>query len=182
MTWDEFKAFLRKSLRESNTFVGHVWGKLRGDAQHQLKEIQNWAAHLEHLQSILLEFDANNAPGKGQLSQTFYDGFKSLINLWIADIGEDVPWYNLIRAANKAEAGAKVQGSTDLNKRCPKRKQPLKMSLNARDDQAEKIKVTLPQTRANFRTFDQSEVIEKAKEKARKEKKKRGHQGKRDRQ
>ncbi len=25
MTWDEFKAFLRKSLGESNAFVGHVW-------------------------------------------------------------------------------------------------------------------------------------------------------------
>ncbi len=24
MTWDEFKAFLRKNLGESNTFVGHV--------------------------------------------------------------------------------------------------------------------------------------------------------------
>ncbi len=41
MTWDEFKAFLRKSLRESNAFVGHVWSKLRGDAQPQLEEIQD---------------------------------------------------------------------------------------------------------------------------------------------
>ncbi len=32
MTWDEFKAFLRKSLGESNAFIGHVWSKLRGDA------------------------------------------------------------------------------------------------------------------------------------------------------
>ncbi len=32
MIWDEFKAFLRKSLGESNAFVGHVWSKLRGDA------------------------------------------------------------------------------------------------------------------------------------------------------
>ena len=46
ITWDKFKAFLRKSLGKSNTFVSHVWTKLRGDAQHQLKEVQNWAAHL----------------------------------------------------------------------------------------------------------------------------------------
>ncbi len=39
MTWDEFKAFLRKSLGESNAFVGHVWSKLRGDAQHQSEEV-----------------------------------------------------------------------------------------------------------------------------------------------
>ncbi len=32
MTWDEFKAFLRKNLEESNVFVGHVWSKLKGDA------------------------------------------------------------------------------------------------------------------------------------------------------
>ncbi len=91
MTWDEFKAFLRKSLGESNAFVGHVWSKLRGDAQHQLEEVQDSVVHLEHLQFILLEFDANNAPQKGQLGQTFYDGLRPSIKLWIADIGEIVP-------------------------------------------------------------------------------------------
>ncbi len=39
MTWDEFKTFLKKSLGESNAFVGHVWNKLRGDAQHHLEEV-----------------------------------------------------------------------------------------------------------------------------------------------
>ncbi len=34
MTWDEFKAFLRKSLVESNAFVSYIWSKLRRDAQH----------------------------------------------------------------------------------------------------------------------------------------------------
>ncbi len=79
MTWDEFKAFLRKSLGESNAFVRHVWSKSRGDAQHQLEEVQDWAAHLEHLQCILLEFDANNASGKGQLRRTFYDSLRPSI-------------------------------------------------------------------------------------------------------
>ncbi len=91
MTWNEFKAFLRKSLGESNAFVGHVWSKLRGDAQHELEEVQDWTAHLEYLQSILLEFDANNAPGKVQLGRTFYDGLRPSIKLWIADIREDMP-------------------------------------------------------------------------------------------
>ncbi len=108
MTWNKFKALLRKSLGESNAFVGHVWSKLRGDAQYQLEEVQDWAAHLEHLQSILLEFDANNAPGEGQLGRTFYDGLRPSIKLWIANIGEDLPWDDLIRAANKAEARAKI--------------------------------------------------------------------------
>ena len=69
--WDEFEAFLRKSLGESDTFVGHVWAKMKGDAQHQTKEVQDWGVHLEHLQSILLEFDADCALEKGQLGRTF---------------------------------------------------------------------------------------------------------------
>ncbi len=34
MTWDKFKAFLRKILRESNVFADHLWSKWIGDAQH----------------------------------------------------------------------------------------------------------------------------------------------------
>ncbi len=120
MTWDEFKAFLRKSLGESHAFVGHVWSKLKGDAQHQLEEVQDWAAHLEQLQSILLEYDANNALGEGQLGQTFYDGLRPSIKLWIANIGENMPWDDLIRAANKAETRVRIQGSTHLDQQCPK--------------------------------------------------------------
>ncbi len=69
-----------------------------------MKEVQDSAAHLEHLQFILLEFDTNNAPGEGQLGRTFYDGLRPSIKLWIADIREDMPWDDLIRTANKAEA------------------------------------------------------------------------------
>ncbi len=162
-------------------FVSHVWSKLRGDDQNHLEEIQDLKAHLEHLQSILLEFDANNAPGESQFGWTFYDGLRPSIKLWIADIGEDMPWGDLIRAANKAEARAKIQGSTHLDQRCPKGKRPLKISLNTRDDQAENTKATLSQTKASSQAFDQLQVTEKAKEKARKEKKRRGHQEKRDR-
>ncbi len=151
---------------------------MQGNTQHQLEEVQDWAAYLERLQSILLEFDANNAPGESQLSRTFYNGLKPSIKLWIADIGEDMPWDDLIRAANKAEARAKIQGSTHLDQRYPKRKRPLKMSLNAHDDQAEKAKATPPQAKASLLASDQSEVTEKAKKKAKKEKKRRGHQRK----
>ncbi len=49
-----------------------------------------------------------------------------------------MPWDDLIRAANKAEARAKIQKSTYLDQWCPKGKQPLKMSLNSRDNQTDK--------------------------------------------
>ncbi len=39
MTWDNFKAFLRKSLEESNAFVGHILSKLRRDAQYQSEKV-----------------------------------------------------------------------------------------------------------------------------------------------
>ncbi len=138
MTWDKFKAFLKKSLGESNTFVGYVWSKLRGDTQHQLEEVQDWAAHLEHLQSILLEFDNNNASREGQLGRTFYNSLRPSIKLYIINVREDMPWDDLIRAPNNAEARAKIQGSTHLNQRCPKGKRPLKMSLNSWDNQPKK--------------------------------------------
>ncbi len=71
--------------------------------------------HLEHLQSILLEFDANNTSKKGQLGRIFYNSLKPLIKLWIADIREDMPWDNLVSAANKVETRARIQKSTYLD-------------------------------------------------------------------
>ncbi len=64
-----------------------------------------------------------------------------------------MPWDDLIRAANKAEARAKIQGSTHLDQRCPKGRRPLKMSLNARDNQA-----TAPQTRPHSPPAGQSKA------------------------
>lgn len=72
-------------------FTSNVWSKLRTDTKYQLKEIQNWATHLKHLQSVLLEFDTNNTPTEGQRSRYFYDGLKSLIKLWIANIKDKIP-------------------------------------------------------------------------------------------
>ena len=81
MTCNKFKVFLRKNLWESNAFVGHIWTKLRKEAQHQSEKVLDWTANLEHFQFILLEFDANNAPRKGQLGCTFYDGLRPLLKL-----------------------------------------------------------------------------------------------------
>lgn len=45
-----------------------------------------------------------------------------------------MPWDNLVCAANKAEAKAKIQGITHLDQRCLKEKYPLKLSLNSRNN------------------------------------------------
>ena len=55
ITWTEFKAFLRKNLGESKSFIDSIWRKLKRDSQYQLKEVYDWASHLEHFQSILME-------------------------------------------------------------------------------------------------------------------------------
>ncbi len=149
MIWDKFKTFLKKNLGESNVFVGHILSKLRRDAQHQLEEVQDWAAQLKHLQSILVKFDANNTPKESQLGHTFYDGLRPLIKLWIADIREDMLWDDLVRVANKAGARARVQKNTYLDQRYLKRKWLLKMSLNSQDDQIKKPKARAPPAKAD---------------------------------
>ena len=49
MTWVKFKAFLQKNLGDSWAFVDGIWSKLKRDFQYQLKEVENWVAHLEYL-------------------------------------------------------------------------------------------------------------------------------------
>ena len=58
MTWPEFKEFFRKNLGDFRAFVDSVWKKVKRDFQYQDKSLQDWAAHLEYFQSILIEFDS----------------------------------------------------------------------------------------------------------------------------
>ena len=74
-----------------------------------MEEVQDQTIYLNHLYSILLELDANNAPQKSQLSHTFYDNLRFLIKLWITNIREDMPLDDLIRTANEAEVRAKIE-------------------------------------------------------------------------
>ena len=54
-----FKAFFCQSLGKSKAFVNTIWNTIRKDSHHQLEEVIDWAAYLEHLQTIIQEFDAN---------------------------------------------------------------------------------------------------------------------------
>ena len=55
----EYKAFLCQNLGESKAFVDTIWSTIRKNSQHQLEELIDWAAYLEHLQTVLREFDAD---------------------------------------------------------------------------------------------------------------------------
>ncbi len=83
-------------------------------------------------------------------------------------------WDDLIRAANKVEARAKIQGSTHLDQRYPKGKWLLKISLNFRDNATDK---KAPQAKNKAHPAKQISEAEKSSKKARKEKQKKGRQG-----
>ncbi len=64
--------FFRKALEDSRAFVDSYWSKIRRDSQYQQEEVQDWAAHLEHLQAILKEFDPIGASNKTTLICYFW--------------------------------------------------------------------------------------------------------------
>lgn len=123
----QIQGLFERSLEEFNTFVGHVGTKLKRDAQRQSKKVQDWAAYMEHLLFILLEFSANNTPGEGQLGHIFYNSLRRSIKFWIVDIENEMPWDNFVSIANKIEAKAKIHGNTYLDLWCPKGKQLWKL-------------------------------------------------------
>ena len=76
MTWIEFKSFLWKNLGNSRAFVDNFWSKFKHNLQYQSHSVLDWASHLKHLQCILLEFDADGAPGKPTMIRYFREGLK----------------------------------------------------------------------------------------------------------
>ena len=76
MTWAEFKDFLRKNLGDDRAFANSICSKFRRDSQYQAESVLDWAAHLKHLQSILLEYDPVGAPTKPTMLRYFREGLK----------------------------------------------------------------------------------------------------------
>ena len=76
VTWDEFKAFLQRSLADSQAFMDTYWEKLKRDSQHQQEEVLDWAAHLEHLQVVFREFDPSAPPTERIMIRYFLEGLK----------------------------------------------------------------------------------------------------------
>ena len=79
VTWDEFKAFLCRSLDNSQAFVDTYWRKIKRDSQHQLEEVPDWAAYLEHLQAVLREFDPTATLNEEIMIRYFREGLKPSI-------------------------------------------------------------------------------------------------------
>ena len=85
--WTEFKAFLQKKLGESKSFIDSIWKKLKRDSQYQLDEIYDWAFYLEHLQTILIEFDPATIFIESTMVRYFEEDLKPFIK---AEIDQDI--------------------------------------------------------------------------------------------
>ena len=76
MTWAKFKDFLRNNLGDNWAFANSIYSKFKQDSQYQAESVLDWAAYLEHLQSILLEYDPIRAPTKPIMLRYFREGLK----------------------------------------------------------------------------------------------------------
>ena len=79
ITWEEFKTFLCQSLGDSRTFVDSYWAKIKKASQYQQEDVLDWAAHLEHLQVILREFDSMAALNKNTMIRYYREGLQPSI-------------------------------------------------------------------------------------------------------
>ena len=130
ITWEEFEAFLRRSLGESRAFVDGIWKSIRRNSQYQSEEVMDWAAHLEHLQTVLKEFDPVAAPNEEVLIRYFRDGLRPSIRAQVDEHGRDLDiWEEAIEKAIDAEAKADRQPQClmrDMDNRCPRGHRPAK--------------------------------------------------------
>ena len=126
--WEEFKSFLRQNLGDSRAFVAGIWSKFKRDSQYQYEEVQDWASHLEHLQSILLEFDANGAPEETDLIRYFQEALKPSIKAEMENQVEEYEhWEELVRKTIAAEAKAALRPSSyvrEMDQHCPRGNRP----------------------------------------------------------
>ena len=120
ITWSEFKAFLRKDFESSRAFIDSIWSKFRRDSQYQLEKAQDWASHLQHLQSILSEFD--RTLDKLTMICYFRESLKSSIKVEMEQQDrEPMEFEEMVQRAVNAEAKAGLRSSTmvrDSDARC----------------------------------------------------------------
>ncbi len=105
------------------------WTKIRRNSQYQQEKVLDWAAHLEHLQAVLKEFDPSGAPNETTLIRYFRERLRLSIRAQLDHQGRDLDgWEEVMEKAGDAEAKANLQPPfyvRDINARCPKGHHPL---------------------------------------------------------
>ena len=91
-----------------------IWSKIKRDSQYQNESVQDWGAHLEFLQSILTEFDADWAPAEGTMIRIFREGLRPSVRVEMNQRGRELDSFReIIERAVDAEATAKLRPSSN---------------------------------------------------------------------
>ena len=102
----------------------------------------DWAAHLEHLQSILREFDPTAVLNEETLIRYFRDGLRSYIRAQLNERGRHLDnWEEAIEKAIDAEAKAARQPTSlmkEINARCARGNRPMRSEEPDKDFEAKK--------------------------------------------
>lgn len=141
--------FPLKNLGNSRAFVVNIWRKFKKDSLYQLEDVQDLAAHLEHLQSILREFDANGAQEETDFIRYSQEALKPSIQAEIEiQIQEYEDWVVFIQkaVAAKARSALRLPAATkDLDQHCLRGHRPT--SLSKPNSQATLQGITLKDSR-----------------------------------
>ena len=124
MTWAEFKDFLRKNLGDDRAFANSICSQFRRVSQYQQESVLDWAAHFEHLQSILLEYNLIRAPTEPTMLRYFRECLRPSI---LAELqNEDLELENFVQIVKKAvvaeaKANLRPRATTrDMDQHCPR--------------------------------------------------------------
>ena len=124
--WSEFKAFLQKDSGSSQAFIDSISSKFKKDSQYQLEEVRDWASHIQHLQSILSEFD--RAPNELTMICYFWEGLKYSIKVEMEQQDrEAMDFEEMVQRAVNAKAKAGLRSSAmvrDSDICCPRGHRP----------------------------------------------------------
>ena len=105
-----------------------MWSKFRRDSQYQLEEARDWVSHLQHLQSILSEFDSIQTPDKLTMICYFWKRLKSSIKVEIEQQDrKSMDFEEMMQRAVNAKAKAGLRASTmvrESDARCPRGHRP----------------------------------------------------------
>ena len=130
ISWDKFKAFLRRSLGDFQAFIDSYWAKIKRDSQYQQEDVLDWAAHLEHLQAVLREFDSVAAPNDDSLIWYFREGLRPSIRAQLDARGRELDsWDEVVEKTINAEAKASLQlysRTRKMDSKCPRDELPVK--------------------------------------------------------
>ena len=129
MTWAKFKDFLRKNLGDNRAFANSICSKFRRDSQYQAESVLDWAAHLEHLQSILLEYDPVGAPTEPTMLRYFQESLKPSILAELEHQDFELENFDqIVKKAVDAEAKSALwsrSSTKEMDQNCPRDSRPV---------------------------------------------------------